>query len=668
MPAAWHIGCDVGGTFTDLIAWSEDRQPVLVKTPSTLEDQANGILHAVDLSMPEADRAGIVELLHGTTTATNAILERQGAVTALVTSAGFRDVLELGRRTRPHVYGLKGTFEAHVPRWLRFEVPGRLDRDGRQLEPLDEDAVRAVAAELRDQDVDSLAVVLLHAYANRAHEDQVADWLQEELPGMHISRSADVLPEIREFERTVATTLNAYVEPVLSRYLSHLADGVAERAPKARVRVMQGNGGTIPVRELSGFPIRSVISGPAAGLTGASRVLAELGIDAAIACDMGGTSFDVGVIEGGRAVSTPELELEYNVPIRIPTLDVRTIGAGGGSIASLDPGGMLLVGPRSAGSVPGPIWYGNGGRHFTVTDANVLAGRLRATRLGTELAPPIGVDEIWRTVVESQPELIAAFGDPLELSTAVLRVVVATMAACVREVTVASGRDPRDYAIISYGGAGPLHACEIARTLGIRRVVVPAYPGLLSAYGCLVANLAKDAIVTARGRLAEIDLQAVQRELRAAADELVDRLREMEDSPVTVRTLYECQFERQTHTLYVEAALDAGFEEIAAAFLGQYRQHYGELLPRSAIELRSVRLEARAPRQSAKSWSLGDVAVDNLQRPDGVDHWRPEFEAGTRITGPTSISGPDATLYLPPGSTAEVIDGGNILVEVSDVD
>jgi N-methylhydantoinase A len=668
MAVAWHIGCDVGGTFTDMIAWSEERQPVLVKTPSTLEDQAHGILHAVDLSIPKADRSGMVELLHGTTTATNAILERQGAVTALVTSAGFRDILELGRRTRPQVYGLKGSFEAHVPRWLRFEVPGRLDRDGQELEPIDEVAVRAVADQLRDQKVDSVAVVLLHAYANRTHEDQVADWLEQELPGIHISRSADVLPEIREFERTVATTLNAYVEPVLSRYLTHLANGIAEQAPEARVRVMQGNGGTIPVEELSGFPIRSVISGPAAGLTGAARVLAELGIDAAIACDMGGTSFDVGVIEDGRAVSTPELELEYNVPIRIPTLDVRTIGAGGGSIASLDPGGMLRVGPRSAGSVPGPIWYGKGGRHFTVTDANVLAGRLRATHLGTELAPSIGVGEIWQTVVESQPDLVAAFGDPLELSTAVLRVVVATMAACVREVTVASGRDPRDYAIISYGGAGPLHACEIARSLGIRRVVVPAYPGLLSAYGCLVADLAKDAIISARGRLADIDLQGVQHDLHAAAEELVGALRKMEDSPVTVRALYECQFERQTHTLYVEAALNSGFEEIAGAFLSQYRQHYGELLPRSPIELRSVRLEARAPRQSAKSWSLGDVGVANLRRPEGVEHWRPDLQVATRIIGPTSVNGPDATLYLPPGSTAEVVAGGNIVVEVSDVD
>jgi N-methylhydantoinase A len=668
MAGAWHIGCDVGGTFTDMIAWSHERPPVLVKTPSTLGDQADGILHAVDLSVPSEDRAGIVELLHGTTTATNAILERQGAVTGLVTTAGFRDVLELGRRTRPQVYGLKGAFEAHVPRWLRFEVPGRLDRDGRQLEPLDEAAVRAVAAELRGQRVDSVAVVLVHAYANRAHEDQVADWLAQELPGIHISRSADVLPEIREFERTVATTLNAYVEPVLSRYLTHLADSVAEQAPHARVRVMQGNGGTVPVRELSGFPIRSVISGPAAGLTGASRVLAELGIDSAIACDMGGTSFDVGVIEHGRPLSTPELELEYNVPIRIPTLDVRTIGAGGGSIASLDPGGMLRVGPRSAGSVPGPIWYGKGGRQFTVTDANVLAGRLRASRLGTELAPSVDVDEIWRTVVGSQPDLVAAFGDPLELSTAVLRVVVATMAACVREVTVASGRDPRDYAIISYGGAGPLHACEIARALGIRRVVVPAYPGLLSAYGCLVADLAKDAIVTARGRLRDIDLPAVQRDLDAAADGLAAALRTIEDSPVTVRALYECQFERQTHTLYVEAALDAAAEEIAAAFLRRYRQHYGELLPRSPIELRSVRLEARAPRPSAGSWSLGDVAVANVSRPDGVEHWRPEAQVGARFSGPTSVSGPDATLYLPPGAMAEVVAGGHILVEVSDVD
>jgi N-methylhydantoinase A len=666
MANRWHIGGDVGGTFTDLIAWSEGGTPVLVKTPSTLDNQADGILRAVAAAVPEEERSGIVELLHGTTTATNAILERQGVATALVSSEGFRDLLELGRRTRPKVYGLRGQFEPHVPRWLRFEVPGRLDRSGVELTPLDEDAVRAVAAEIAAADVASVAVALLHSYANRDHEDRVASILEAELPGVHVSRSVEVLPEIREFERTVATTLNAYVEPILSRYLDDLRTRVAADAPRAQVRVMQGNGGTIPVAELAGFPIRSVISGPAAGLTGAARVLEELGISAAIGCDMGGTSFDVGVIEGGKPIATTDLELEYNVPIRIPTLDVRTIGAGGGSIAHLDDGGMLRVGPTSAGSVPGPIWYGKGGKRLTVTDANVLAGRLRATSLGTDLAPTVSEEEIWATVTENQADLVAAFPDPQELSEAVIRVVVATMAGCVREVTVRSGRDPRDFAIISYGGAGPLHACEIAREMGIRRVVVPAYPGLLSAYGCLIADLVRESIVGVYSRLSDVRQDALAADLRGEAEALTTALQQIEPGAVDVRAHYECQFERQTHTIYVEAGLEADPEEIRQSFLGRYRQLYGELLPRSPIEVRSVRLEARAPRRAVDSWSLGDVAAADSSRPEGVEHWRPELSLGSRIEGPATISAPDATLYLPPRCTAEVVSGGHIIVEVEE--
>ncbi|MBS1894610.1 MAG: hydantoinase/oxoprolinase family protein [Actinobacteria bacterium] len=664
MAGDWHIGGDVGGTFTDLIAWSEGGTPVLVKTPSTLDNQADGILRAVAAAVPEEERSGIVELLHGTTTATNAILERQGVATALVTTEGFRDVLELGRRTRPKVYGLRGEFEPHVPRWLRFEVPGRLDRSGVELIPLDEDAVRSIAAAIAAAEVGSVAVTLLHSYANPDHEDRVASILEAELPGIHVSRSVEVLPEIREFERTVATTLNAYVEPILSRYLDDLRTRVAAEAPAAQVRVMQGNGGTIPVAELAGFPIRSVISGPAAGLTGAARVLDELGIDAAIACDMGGTSFDVGVIEAGKPIATTDLELEYNVPIRIPTLDVRTIGAGGGSIAHLDDGGMLRVGPLSAGSVPGPIWYGKGGRQLTVTDANVLAGRLLASSLGTDLAPTVSEGEIWATVADAQPDLVAAFPDPIELAEAVLRVVVATMAGCVREVTVRSGRDPRDFAIVSYGGAGPLHACEIAREMGIRRVVVPAFPGLLSAYGCLIADLVRESIVGVYARLADLRQEELAADLHERAVALIAALREIEPGPVEVQAHYECQFERQTHTIYVEAGLEADPEEIREAFLARYRQLYGELLPKSPIEVRSVRVEARAPRRAVGSWSLGDVAPVDRSRPDGVEHWRPELPVGTRIKGRATISAPDATLYLPPRCTAEVVGGGHIIVEV----
>ncbi|MDO9409008.1 hydantoinase/oxoprolinase family protein [Patulibacter sp.] len=664
MSTTWHIGGDVGGTFTDLIAWSPDRAAVLVKTPSTLENQADGLMHGIAEAIPAEDLAGIVEVLHGTTVATNAIIERRGALTGLVTTAGFRDVLELGRRTRPQVYGLRGSFEPHVPRWLRFEVPGRLNRHGVEQLPLDETATREAGRALRDAGVQSVAVVLLHSYANREHEDQVLAWLADELPDVPITLSADVLPEVREFERTVATVLNAYVTPNLSEYLGDLGQRVGEVTTDARVRVMQGNGGTLPVAALTGFPIRSVISGPAAGLTGAARVLSELGISSAVACDMGGTSFDVGVIEDGRPLTTNELELEYNVPIRIPTLDVRTVGAGGGSIAELDDGGLLRVGPRSAGSVPGPIWYGKGGTRFTVTDANVLAGRLRATQLGTDLAPPVSKDQIWATVQQHQPELTAAFPSPGLLADAVLRVVVATMASCVRDVTIQSGRDPRDYAIISYGGAGPLHACEIARELGVRTVVVPASPGLLSAYGCLIADLATDEIISARSALQDLDTATLGVAIQRSVARMSENLTGVEGMPTSVRALYECQFERQTHAVYVEAPLDPDPAAIEAAFLAQYRELFGGLLPSSAVMVRSVRLEARTPRRAAAGFSLGDVRTTNVAVPPDVEHWRPALADDAVVRGPTTISAPDATLFLPPDTTATVSTGGHILIEV----
>lgn len=662
----WHIGGDIGGTFTDLIAWSPGRPPALIKIPSTLENQANGLLAAIRGAVGESERKDIAEVLHGTTVATNAILERRGVKTAIVTTAGFRDLLELGRRTRPQVYGLRGSFEPHVPRWLRFEVPGRLNREGLEIEPLDRAAVREVAVALRAQHVESVAVVLLHSYLDRSHEDQVGEWLSDELPGVPITLSADVLPEIREFERTVATTLNAYVEPILSRYLDDLAMRLHEMAPDARVRVMQGNGGTVPIERLQGFPIRSVISGPAAGVTGATRILDELDITEAIACDMGGTSFDVGVIDEGRPLTTTEMDLEYNVPIRIPTLDIKTIGAGGGSIAHLDPGGMLRVGPASAGATPGPIWYGKGGTEFTVTDANVLSGRLVATTLGTDLRPPLGPNDIWETVQKHHPDLVAAFPTPTALSEAVLKVVVATMAACVRDVTVATGRDPRQYALIAYGGAGPLHACEIARGLGIRRVVVPAFPGLLSAYGCLIAEHALDAIVSVRGELGTLDVDDLRCRLEAQATHLEETLSGIEDMPVRIRALYECQFDRQTHSLFVEGPIGADDNGIREAFLERYRLQYGALIPTSAIVLRSVRLEGRAARRAVDSWVLGDVAADAVEPPPGARFWRPALSAGTRIEGPATVSAPDATTYIPDGAVAVVGDDGHMIVEVDD--
>ena len=552
-PDAWFVGGDVGGTFTDLIAWRDGEAPRIAKVPTSVDNQARALIAGITEAVPPEGHAEIAEVVHGMTVATNAILERKGVRTALITNTGFRDILEMARRTRPNIYGLRGSFTPHVPRWWRYEISGRLDRHGLEVAPLDENEIRTVARQIAGEGVDSVAVCLVHSYLNRQHEDAVVRILAEELPDVLINASVDILPEIGEFERTVATVLNAYVEPLLDLYLADLVARLHDLSPEARIRVMQGNGGTVPAQGTKGFPIRSVISGPAAGMAGARRVLAEVGLENAITCDMGGTSFDVGVVERGQPVATTELELEYNVPIKIPTLDIRTIGAGGGSVAYLDEGGLLRVGPESAGATPGPIWYGNGGTRLTVTDANVLAGRLKAATLGTGMKPALTPDEIWEVVKEHQPDLVEAFPTPEALSDAVIKVIVATMSACVRDLTVRRGRDPKDYALVAYGGAGALHAAEIAQDLGIGRVVVPAFPGLLCAYGALVADYALDSVVTFRGVLADVDPDVLERTVSKEIESLTGQLRQFEGMEVTTRVFYECQFERQVHSLHVQA-------------------------------------------------------------------------------------------------------------------
>jgi N-methylhydantoinase A len=663
---SWFVGGDVGGTFTDVIAWRAGERPRISKVATTPENQARALLEGIGEAVPPEGQSSLEEVVHGTTVATNAILERKGCRTAIITNRGFRDVLEMGRRTRPNVYGLRGTFVPHVPRWWRFEISGRLDRDGKELEAIDPEEIRTVAASMAADGIEAVGVVLLHSFANRSHEDEVVGILAEQLPRVAISASVDILPEIGEFERTAATALNAYVEPLLRRYLTELVDQLKSRSPRSRVRVMQGNGGTVPVEGTKGFPIRSVISGPAAGMSGARRVLAELGIDNAITCDMGGTSFDVGVVEGGRPVSTTELELDFNVPIKIPTLDIRTIGAGGGSIAYLDDGGMLRVGPVSAGADPGPIWYGNGGTQFTVTDANVLAGRLKAATLGTGMRPALTAGEIWKAVERHRPELVEAFQTPGRLSEAVIQVIVATMSACVRDLTVRRGRDPRDYALVAYGGAGALHAAEIARDLGIRRVVVPAFPGLLCAYGALVADYALDSVITMRGLLTSLDRGSVERLVLAESQALSDRLHEFEEMDVGTRVFYECQFEHQTHSIFVEAPIGIGVGELEEAFVKQYRRLFGELLPSSGVMLRSARVEARCKRRGAESWSLRDaVTPTELVPPSDAAFWRPDLAEGDEVAGPATISAVDASVTVPIDCVATVVDSGHIIIEVN---
>ena len=377
---AWQIGVDVGGTFTDLLALDPERGVFRVaKVPSTPEDQSVGFI--AGLAVLETDLAAVAALVHGTTVATNAVLERKGARCGLITTAGFRDVLELGRRTRPNPYGMTGSFEALIPRDLRAEVPERIDAAGRVLTPLDEAAVRREVHRLRERGAEALVIHFIHAYANPAHEQRCGEIAREIWPNRFVTLGSDILREVREFERGSTAALNGYVQPIVSRYLGRLSQNLRSAGLSNELLVMQGNGGMMAAGMAIDLAVHTVMSGPAAGAIAAARIGVQAGHPNLVACDMGGTSFDVSLIAAGEPALSAEKDIAYGVPLRVPLVDIHTIGAGGGSIARITRAGLLQVGPESAGARPGPIAYGRGGTAVTVTDANLVLGRLNPDRL-----------------------------------------------------------------------------------------------------------------------------------------------------------------------------------------------------------------------------------------------------------------------------------------------
>ena len=405
----------------------------------------------------------------------------------LLTTKGFRDVLELGRRTRPHAYGMIGSFEPLISREHRLEVAERMDAAGKVLVPLDEDGVRAAVRRLKAMGVESLVVHFLHSYVNPAHEERAAAIVAEMWPEVYLTVGHRLTSEFREYERGVTASLSAAVQPVLQRYLGSLQQGLAEQGYARDFLFMQGNGGTVSSRSVVGAAVQTVMSGPASGVIAAAYVCTAAGFPNVITYDMGGTSTDVALIEDGRPMISSERELEYAMPIRLPMVDVHSVGAGGGSIASVDAAGMLRVGPQSAGAAPGPICFGRGGTLPTIADANLILGRLSQQRL-TGVERPVPLEHVRDIIGET-------IGRPLGLdaegaAAAILRVADDKMAGAVRIVSVGRGRDPRDFAFFAFGGAGPLHATTIARALGIPKVLVPARPGMTNALGCVVADLA----------------------------------------------------------------------------------------------------------------------------------------------------------------------------------
>ncbi len=643
------LGVDVGGTFTDAVLVGDDAAVHTAKVPTTPREQARGVLEAVALVLQRAGaRAGDVRrFAHGMTVTTNALLEGTTARTALIATDGFTDVIALGRQARPHLYRLCDAAPAPlVPDELRFAAPERIAPD-RVLRALDRDDARELVERVGAAEPDAVAVALLHSYADPAHERLLGELLDELLPGVPVSLSSELVGTFREYERTATTVLDAALSPLLAAYLRRLTDDArAERLPAPEI--MQSSGGLTDVARASAHAALTVLSGPAGGVGGA-LLLAALADEPDVLCfDMGGTSCDVCLIERSRVAETAERAVGGR-PLALPALDIHTVGAGGGSIAWRDSGGALRVGPRSAGADPGPACYGRGGAEPTVTDANLLLGRLPADApLAGELALDRGAAE--RAVAALARELGI---DTRACAEGIVRVAESEMLGALRLLTVERGIDPRRFALMPFGGAGPLHACAMARELGIRRVLCPRASGVLCALGLAAAAPRHDVSRTVLLRARELTAERV-REVR---DELIAQAdTALAGERARLRVAYELRYAGQSFELAVERSDSVDPRELADAFAAAHEQRYGYRDDAADVELVTVRASVWGPAPELAPRGGGDDVGDGR---GGGDSLAP----GARLAGPAVRALPEATLYLPDGWSGIVDEHGTILLE-----
>lgn len=688
-----RIGIDVGGTFTDIVLVDDTSGQIhYTKVMTTHHDLAEGVVSGIERMLRQvgASFTTVDYLVHGTTIGTNALIERKGARTGLITTEGFRDVLEIARVERPDagLYDMNVDLpEPLVPRALRLEVAERIGADGRVVRPLDEASVRRAAAALKAAQVEAIAVALLFSFRNPAHEQRVGEILREVFPQASVSLSSEIAPEFREFERTSTTVINAYLQPVVDRYLNNLEGRLAERYGGVNLRIMQASGGTMTTEAARGHAVNLVNSGPAGGAQAAALVGRLTGDQQLISVDMGGTSFDIGLIDGGLPRVTSEGEFE-GYPVKIPVLDVHAIGAGGGSIAWLDVGGALNVGPMSARSRPGPACYGLGGEQPTVTDANLVLGRLNPDYfLGGEM----------KLDVEAAREAIEAhIARPLGLSleeaaSGILRVVNANMVRGISVGSIEKGYDVREFSLVPFGGAGPLHAVEMAQDLGMRRVIIPPYPGTFSALGLLVADIRYDYVTT----LAEAAAAVAPRDLlhRFIEMESLGRAQLRHDGvpPDRIEIVWsaDLRYQGQSYELNVpilHASGDLTSEDVAETvqrFHALHQKVYAYGSAGEAVEFVNLRLAAygRVPQHE---WAVGAQHAVPVQwaatarQPVFIAH-RPVYFPGQGfvptaicrretlapemvVEGPCLVEEIASTTVIPPGAQGEVDSYGNIIV------
>ena len=651
--AETRLGVDVGGTFTDLVALSEGTL-VTAKVPSTPRDQSEGVMNAVKTSEVEA----VTALAHGMTVATNALLERRGARIALVTTEGFRDVLEIARQNRPSLYDLAVDRPPPlVPRELRLTVRERMGPEG-EIEPLDEDSLEDVVSRIQESDVEAIAVCLLFAFMHPEHERKVGEALREALPEVHVSLSSEVLPEFREYERFSTTAADAYLAPRLAAYLSNLA-AKAEEGGVPPPLIMQSSGGVVRIDDAIEDAAGCVLSGPAGGVVGAAYVGSLGGYEDLLTFDMGGTSTDVAPIIGGEAQTTTETVVA-GVPIKLPMVDVHTVSAGGGSIAWADAGGALRVGPHSAGAEPGPAGYGKGGEEPAVTDANLFLGYLRdGAELGGEVVLRRGLSE------EALNNLGERLGlDAQETALGIVRVANAEMARALRVISVERGLDPREFALLAFGGAGGMHACSLAEDLGMETVLVPRAGGVLSALGLAISDLRRDYVRPYLTPLEEVDKGEFEEKFTDMENTAAE---DLEDPEYTRRA--DLRYRGQSFELTVEAG---SLEKLNERFHAAHEQRYGYRMEDEPVELVNLRLTATVPVEKPgldEPAAEGD-AVSERREANFDGEWRevPVFDRermgeGSEVSGPAIVEFKESTCVVRPGWGGTVDGVGTLVLE-----
>ena len=676
------VGVDVGGTFTDVFILDEiSRSVEVAKVPTTPLDQSAGFLDGI---LTKVNRlSDVATVIHGTTVATNALLERKGAKTGLITSRGFRDVLEMRRRDRPSTWGLWGAFEPIVPRDLRLEVKERVLSDGTIREAVDLKEIQEAAKKLLEKGCEALSIVFINSYVNDSNEKAARAAIEGIWPNPHVTVSSEILPEIREFERASTSTLNAVLQPTISNYLTTLETTLFSKGFSGKVLLVQSNGGVMSLDTAKAFPVKTALSGPAAGVIAAAHIGVAAGYPNIVSCDMGGTSFDVSLISEGKSKLAAQTSIGFGMVVRAPMVEIITIGAGGGSIARVDAGGLLQVGPESAGSDPGPVCYGLGNTKPTVTDANVVLGRINPKS-------PIGGKLKTLDVDAAIDAIECHVGQPLgigfvEAADAVLRVANAKMASAIRLVSVERGYDPGTFAAMPFGGGGALHAGALIREVGLSCALVPRFPGITSALGCVIADMRHDQVQTINKVLEDLDIDLLNKEMIRRRDEGHNVL----DKAGGIFEKREDEFELdmlylgQTHTVSVSLPLtiqngttNLDKSLIKGAFEKSYNMQFGRLLVDIPLRIMNVRvaviglrprfdLSLLAPPEDISTES----AIKETRRVYAGGEWRDvkvfhrlDLSVGTSISGPAILEQPDTTIFLEPDMMGTVDSLGNFLI------